>query len=125
METKTRLPDDAATDAWEKNLTCWRTASGPQCLRVETASEIHLFPYGYFQRATFSRNGNKDFLRIQFQNQLVVVKGKSLESLCTALEKLAVERIRTRPEKYEVLAKHEGIIEEIEIKPYVEDEHAK
>jgi hypothetical protein len=118
MESKTHSPDDAATDAWEKNLTCWRTASGPQCLRVETTSEIHLFPYGYFQHAKFSRDGNKDAIQIRFQDQIVIAKGKGLEPLCAALERLAVERIRGRPEKYEELGKSEGVIEEIEIKRF-------
>lgn len=122
METKTRSPDDAATDAWEKNLTCWRTASSPQCLRVETASEIHLFPYGYFQHAKFSRDGNKDVVQVRFQDQIVIAKGKGLEPLCAALERLAVERIRVRPEKYEGLTKREGIIEDIEIRKVRQEE---
>ena len=37
-----------------------------------------------------------------------MVKGKGLEPLCDALERLAVERIRVRPEKYEGLGKSEG-----------------
>ncbi len=116
METKTHSPDDAATNAWEKNLTCWRTASGPQCLRVETASEIHLFPYGCFQHAKFSRDGNKDVVQIRFQDQIVIAKGKSLEPLCAALERLAVERITMRPEKAAGLGRNERIIEASEIK---------
>jgi hypothetical protein len=116
MESKTRSPDDAATDAWEKNLTCWRSASNPQCLRVETASEIHLFPYGYFQHAKFSRDGNKDVVQIRFQDQIVIVKGKGLEPLCAELERLAVERIRGRSEKYNAISATDGIIEEISIK---------
>lgn len=121
MESKTRSPDDAATDAWEKNLTCWRSASNPQCLRVETASEIHLFPYGYFQHAKFSRDGNKDVVQIRFQDQIVIAKGKGLEPLCAALERLSVERIRGRPEKYDELGKKEGVIGEIEIKRYANE----
>jgi hypothetical protein len=97
-------------------LTCWRAASGPQCLCVETASEIHLFPYGYFQHAKFSRDGNKDVVQIRFQDQTVIVKGKGLEPLCGALERLAVERIRARPEKYEEIGKNEAVIKEIQIK---------
>jgi hypothetical protein len=46
----------------------------------------------------------------------IMVKGKGLEPLCDALERLSVERIRLRPEKYEGLGKSEGIIEEIEVK---------
>jgi len=38
--------------------------------------------------------------------------------LCEALEQLAVERIRLRPEKYQWLGKNEGVIEDIEIKKF-------
>lgn len=116
MESKIRSSSDPATDSWDEGLTCWRTASGPQCLRVEMAAEIHLFPYGYFQHAKFSRDGKKDVLQIQFQDQIIVATGKGLEPLCAALERLAVERVRVRPEKYEVLGKSEGVIEDIKIK---------
>jgi hypothetical protein len=81
---------------------------------VETVNEVHLFPYGYFQHAKFSRQSGKDVVEIQFQDRIVSVKGKGLEPLCDALERLAVERIRLRPEKYEGLGKSEGIIEKIE-----------
>ena len=115
METQTKPSNDAATDSRTKNLTCWRMATSPQCLRVETANEVHLFPYGYFQHAKFSRQSGKDVVHIQFQDRVVMVKGKGLEPLCDALERFAVERIRLRPEKYEGLGKNEGIIEDIEI----------
>ena len=104
-----------STNESAKNLTCWRTATNPQCLRVETTNEVHLFPYGYFQHAKFIRQSGKDAVQIQFQDRTVTVKGKSLEPLCDALERLAVERIRVRPEKYEGLGKNEGIIEDIKI----------
>ena len=104
-----------STNESAKNLTCWRTATNPQCLRVETTNEVHLFPYGYFQHAKFIRQSGKDAVQIQFQDRTVTVKGKSLEPLCDALERLAVERIRVRPEKYEGLGKNDGIIEDIKI----------
>ena len=116
METQTKPSNDAATDSRTKNLTCWRTATNPQCLRVETINEVHLFPYGYFQHAKFIRQSGKDVVQIQFQDRIVMVKGKGLEPLCDALERLAVERIKTCPEKYGALARNEGVIEEIEIK---------
>ena len=115
METQTNSPNDAATDARTKNLTCWRTATSPQCLRVETINEVHLFPYGYFQHAKFIRQTGKEVVQIQFQDRIVSVKGKGLEPLCDALERLAVERIKVRPEKYDGVAKNEGIINEIAI----------
>jgi len=85
-------------------------------LRVETTGEIHLFPYGYFQHAKFIRQNGKDAVEIQFQDRIVMVKGKGLEPLCDALERLAVERIKTCPEKYTAIARNEGVIEDIEIK---------
>ena len=75
-----------------------------------------MFPYGYFQHAKFVRQGGKETVQIQFQDRIVLVKGKGLEPLCDALERLAVERIRLRPEKYEGLGKSEGTIEEIDVK---------
>ena len=116
METQTNTSNDAATDSRTKNLTCWRTATSPQCLRVEIVNAVHLFPYGYFQHAKFIRQSGKDVVEIQFQDRIVMVKGKGLEPLCDALERLAVERIRLRPEKYEGLGKNDGTIEDIEIK---------
>lgn len=110
----------STTDESAKNLTCWRTATSPQCLRVETTNEVHLFPYGYFQHAKFIRQSGKDVVQIQFQDRIVLVNGKSLEPLCDALERLAVERIWVRPEKYEGLGKNKGIIEGIEIEKSAE-----
>jgi hypothetical protein len=83
---------------------------------VETTSEVHLFPYGYYQHAKFVQQSGKDVLQIQFQDRMVTVKGKGLEPLCDALERLAVERIRLRPKKYDGLGKSEGTIEEIDVK---------
>jgi len=116
METKTHPSNDNASDAQAKSLTCWRTATSPQCLRVETTNEVHLFPYGYFQHAKFTHQHGKDAVHIQFQDRIIMVKGKGLEPLCDALGRLAVERIWAYPAKYEGLAKNEGIIAEIEVK---------
>ncbi len=113
------------TDESAKNLTCWRTATSPQCLRVETTNEVHLFPYGYYQHAKFVRQSGKDVLQIQFQDRIVTVKGKGLEPLCDALERLAVERIKVRPKKYEGLGKNEGTIEDIDVKERGEQDSQK
>jgi hypothetical protein len=116
MEAKIRSSSDAASESWDEGLTCWRTASGPQCLCVETTSKVHLFAYGYFQYASFSQEGNKEVVQIQFQDWIVIVKGKGLEPLCAALERLAVNRIRISPKKYEQILKGDGFVEEVEIK---------
>ncbi|MGH7975419.1 MAG: hypothetical protein ACREC8_02020 [Limisphaerales bacterium] len=114
METKPHAKANA-TDGRTENLTCWHTATSPQCLRVETTSEIHLFPYGYFQHAKFSRQGNKDIVEILFQDTTVIARGKNLELLCDALARLSVERIKTCPDNYGINVK-EGVIADIEIK---------
>lgn len=114
METKSFAKTNA-TDERAENLTCWRMATSPQCLRVETMDEIHLFPYGYFQHAKFSRQGNKDIVEIQFQDVAVFAKGKNLESLYDELGRLSVERIKACPDNYGMNVK-EGIITDIEIK---------
>jgi hypothetical protein len=105
----------STTQSRNENLTCWQTATSPQCLRVETTSEVHLFPYGYFCRAKFSREGNSDTIEIQFQETVVIAKGKGLEPLCDALARLGVERIKITPAKYAAAAK-EGYVSQIEIK---------
>ncbi len=115
METKSYAKANA-TDSRDENLTCWRTATSPQCLRVETTSETHLFVYGYFQHAKLSRQGNQDIVEIQFQDATIIAKGNNLESLCDALARLAVERIKMCSEKYSMIARNEGAIEDIEIK---------
>jgi hypothetical protein len=115
MESKTRQSNDPTTDVQTKDLMCWRMATSPPCLRVETINEVHLFPYGYFQHARFARLNGKDVVEIQFQDRVVTVRGKALEPLCDALERLVVEKIRLRPEKYTCLAKNEAIIEEIDV----------
>ena len=116
METEANPSNNAKTDTRNENLTCWRTATGPQCLRVETTNEVHLFVYGYFQYAKFAQQNGKEVVQIQFQDRFVMVKGEHLEPLCEALARLAVERIWVRPEKYKGLGKDDGVIEDIEIK---------
>lgn len=115
METKSQSKANTADERTE-GLTCWHTDTSPQCLRVETVNEVHLFPYGYFQHAKFIRQSGKDLVQIQFQERMVLVRGKNLEPLCDALERLAVDRIKMCPEKYGAIARNEGVIEDIEIK---------
>ena len=115
METQARPSSDTATNTWTKDLTCWHMATSPQCLRVETTSEIHLFAYGYFQHARFFRQGSNDIVEIHFQGQIIIAKGKGLEPVCDALARLGLERMRLRPEKYDAGTK-EGMIVEIEIR---------
>jgi hypothetical protein len=115
METKTNSSNNAAANTRAKNLTCWRTDTSPQCLRVNTGYEVHVFPYGYFQHAKFSRRGGNDVVQIQFHERLVTIKGKGLEPLCDALERLAVVSVQVRPEKYAALNPNAGVVATIEI----------
>lgn len=115
METKLRSESEAPTGSRTKDLTCWSTDSSAHCLRVEKPGEIHLFPYGYFQHAKLVTNSGDEALQIRFQDCLITVTGKSLEPLCSALERLAVGRIRLLPSAQRTFPKSEGIIEAIEI----------
>ncbi len=65
-----------------------------------------MFPYGYFQYARFSQQGGKDMVQIQFLDQIVMVKGAGLASLCDALARFAVTNLWERPEKYTSLRKN-------------------
>jgi hypothetical protein len=112
METAKKQSNSA--EARNENLTCWRASTSPQCLRVETSSEIYLLPYGYFQHAIFSRKNNDDFIVLSFGGTSLRVKGKRLESLIGALARLGVEQINVRPAKY-VTNNSESVITEIEI----------
>lgn len=116
MESKNETTNQTQADTWTKSLRCWRTSStGPQCLRVETLTEIHLFPYGYFQHAKFSSDKQTDSIQVQFQDRVVLAKGHGLKPLCDALCKFSVEQIRVCPDTLADFGKDEGIIEEIEI----------
>ena len=103
-----------AAEARNENLTCWRAATSPQCLRIETALEIHLLPYGYFQHAVFSRKNNNDCLLVEFTGTSIYITGKRLEALVDAFARLGVEHINVRPAKY-VTSNSESVITEIEV----------
>jgi hypothetical protein len=92
-------------------------ATNPQCLQVETTSEIHLFPYGYFQHAKLSRRENIDAIEIRFQDVIVIADGKNLKALCDALARLSVQSLKAIPKKYQFHDnKSEISIDTIEIK---------
>jgi hypothetical protein len=116
METKLSSEGDAPSFSRAKDLSCWSTDSSAQCLRIEKPGEIHLFPYGYFQHAKLVRNSGDEALHIRFQDCLITVTGKSLEPLCSALERLAVDRIRLLPSRQRTFPRTEGLIETIEIR---------
>jgi len=116
METKPQTDSTAPAGSRAKGLTCWSTDSSAHCLRVEKPGEIHLFPYGYFQHAKLVRNSGGEALHIRFQDCLIIISGKNLEPLCSALERLAVDRIRLLPPTQRTFPKSEGFIEAIEIR---------
>jgi hypothetical protein len=115
METKLRSGSEAPTGSRTKDVSCWSTDSSAHCLRVEKPGEIHLFPYGYFQHAKLVKVSGDEALHIRFQDWQIIVNGKSLEPLCSALARLAVDRIRVLPLAQRQFPKSEGLIEAIEI----------
>ena len=115
METKPQSDSAAPAGSRAKDVTCWSMDSSAHCLRVEKPGEIHLFPYGYFQHAKLVRNSGDEALHIRFQDCLIIISGKNLEPLCSALERLAVDRIRLLPPTQRTFPKSEGYIESIEV----------
>ena len=69
-----------------------------------------------FSTQNSSGKAARTLCKSSFKTESSSVKGKGLEPLCDALERLAVERIKTCPEKYGAIARNEGVIEDIEIK---------
>lgn len=100
-------------------------ATNPQCLQVEITSEIHLFPYGYFQHAKFSRQENKDVIEMRFQDVIVIASGKNFEVLCQSLARLSIQSLKAIPKKYQLHGnKSEISIDTIEIKPIKQEAFA-
>ena len=102
-----------------QSLASWQTATNPLCLRIETVNKTYLFPYGYFRRATFAREGNKEIIEILFQDSTVIAKGSGLEILCDALSRFGVDFIVARPVKY-VVRPGVGCIQEITVRENTE-----
>jgi DNA replication protein DnaC len=73
------------------------------------------FVRGYFQHAKLITDSGDETLHIQFQDRLIVVTGKSLEALCSALQRLAVDCVRLLPKAHRPFPKSEGFIDAIEI----------
>ena len=114
METKPQSDSAASAGPRAKDVSSWSTDSSAHCLRVEEPGEIHLFPYGYLQHAKLARNSDNEVLRIRFQDCIITVTGKSLEPLCSALERLAVDRIRLLPPAQRTFSKSDGYIDVID-----------
>ena len=116
METKPQTDSTAPAGSRAKDVTCWSTDSSAHCLRVEKPGEIHLFPYGYFQHAKLVRNSGDEALHIRFQECLIIISGKNPEPLCSALERLAVERIRLLPPTQRAFPKSEGLLKALKFR---------
>ena len=98
---------------------CWQRDRNCICLKIEIApSESFLFPYQQFSHAQHIRTGDDETLRMSFGEHEIVVVGKRLAEIVTALQELAVTSITATPPRYNLLAQGEGArVARIDIKP--------
>jgi hypothetical protein len=98
-------------------LKSWRFGENPLCLRIELGDGTQfILPYGYFERARFVRNADKEILHLRFKETEFTITGSGLEELCAALQTLSVEFMKEHPRRYQALAKFQAFIEKIDIK---------
>ena len=97
---------------------CWRRERDRHRLRIELNSgEAFLFPYQQFLGAHHVRSNNPETLKISFSTHEVMLSGKNLSEIATALEDIAVEWMRPVPSRYHRVAQWEGaLITDIEVK---------
>ena len=114
MQTKDRPQMDTGTETRDENLSCWKTAASPQCLRIELSDGTQfLLPYGYFEDAKLTRDGDQEILELQFKAHRFIAKGRGLSELFVMLQTLSVEWLRACPPRYRALGK--AFIERIDL----------
>lgn len=88
---------------------CWKEA--PNCLALRVESEeggIFLLPYRHLAFCHTLTSEGGDQLSIVFATHAVILKGRRLRALLSALQKETVQWIRTIPARYEALQGPEG-----------------
>jgi hypothetical protein len=108
---KTSRTDDRSPDRTTgKQHVSWNKDVQAQVLRVELAdSSFYLFPYGHLGMVKFEQTGEDDLLHLRFANHEIQITGKRLRELGLAFQKLAVEWVRTVPERYAAVAAGDAV----------------
>jgi hypothetical protein len=99
--TDGRSPDRTTS----KQHVSWNKDAQAQVLRVELADgSFYLFPYGHLGMVKFEQNGEDDLPHLRFANHEIQIAGRNLRELGLAFQKLAVEWMKTVPERYAAIA---------------------
>ena len=96
---------------------CWGENPNAQMLRVELRDgSLNLYPYAWLERVQFSPAEQADSVTLFFNRQSVCVTGKKLRELVAALQRMAVEWIMERSERFNSVGTPEGAwVESIQI----------
>ncbi len=100
------------------DLKCWKKDEGAQCLRVECSSgKQFLFPYGYFEQASFAVSDDEETIELVFttRSQKVSINGRGLEELWLALQNLSVGWVRPLPARFAPLLKGRVCIHSVSV----------
>jgi hypothetical protein len=108
---KTSRTDDRSPDrTTSKQQVSWNKDAQAQVLRVELADgSFYLFPYGHLGMVKFEQTGGDDLLHLRFANHDIQITGKRLRELGLAFQKLAVDWVRTVPERYAGIAASDSV----------------
>jgi hypothetical protein len=116
-ESKTAEPG-----APKRNAACWNEDPQAQALRVELKSgNFFVFPMSHFLSAEFTREDDRDVLKLLFTTHAATIRGRHLREIALTLQKLAVESIREIAPKFAALAEPDAaVILSIEISALAE-----
>lgn len=97
---------------------CWHRDRRRDCLRIEaSADEAFFFPYQQLVVAHHHRSDTGETLRISFSNHEVILSGRHLAEIATALQDFSVDWVKATPVRYKGLAEPDAAsIVEIEVK---------
>ncbi len=96
---------------------CWGENPNAQMLRVELRDgSLNLYPYAWLERVQFSPAEEADSVTLFFNRQSVCVTGKKLRELVAALQRMAVEWVKERSERFNSVGTPDGAwVESIQI----------
>ncbi len=97
---------------------CWHRDRRRDCLRIEAnANETFFFPYQQLVAAHHHRSDAGETLRISFSNHEVILSGRQLAEIATALQDFSVDWVKATPARYKGLAETDAPnVTQIEVK---------
>ena len=96
---------------------CWGENPNAQMLRVELRDgSVNLYPYAWLERVQFLPAEEADSLTLFFNRQSVRITGKKLRELVSALQRMAVEWVKEKPDHFDSIGSADGAwVDTIEI----------